>query len=746
MLRPSAIRVLGLFVALALGSTAGANPSGAHGSGADDGSEPRVEATLLVDAERVAPGVPFRAGVRFELDRGWHVYWRNSGQSGLPTELEWQVEGARIGPIQWPAPAIFREADGFIITYGYAGEVLLTSEIAFPADARGERTLGVAADFLACKVQCIPGRIELSHRIALGEPAPAEKRVAQEFARWSERVPVAPAELELQIEALPSQSAIRPGDAFNLAISLISCEGRSDCEPWRIPEPVGDAFVPDAPEGIELEVAGSRPHPGTAHGSLLLLRGKAGSDAVHADQRLRGVLAVTRRGSGVRHVEVDLPLRRAESGAAVDVISAAWLEAPPSAPAISLWSALLFGLLGGLVLNLMPCVLPVLAIKLFGVAEAAQHGRAALWSSAGAYTLGIESAMLALALGVSALRATGVAVGWGFQFQEPLFIAALCGVLVVFALNLFGVFEIGATAGGLSDLARRASGARRSFFEGVLAVVVATPCSAPFLGTAIGFAFASPALVGSSIFLAVGLGLALPYLAVAAVPGWARWLPRPGIWMLHLRRLLGFAVLATVVWLLSILASRAALVALLALLVAIALGTWISGGLQAAGRRTAARLSAALVALGALAVAPSLPLEATLPEAAPAPASSAWRAFEPAEIQQELAQGRAVFVDFTADWCLTCKANEQLVLSDARVEAEFERLDVARFKADWTRRDERIRAELAAHGKAGVPLYLLYSPRSPRAPVVLPELLSVRRVLEALRDAIPAQPRMEEST
>jgi thiol:disulfide interchange protein DsbD len=460
------------------------------------------------------------------------------------------------------------------------------------------------------------------------------------------------------------------------------------------------------------------------------------------------VLAIQRRGAGERTVEVDLPLPRAPPAARIHRIPAAWLEGPPgaAAPQVSAWSALVLALLGGLVLNLMPCVLPVLAIKVFGITEMAQHGRKALWRSALAYALGIESAMLALALTVGALRAAGTSVGWGFQFQEPLFIAAISAVLVVFALNLFGVFEIGVDASRLSEVSRRATGARRSFFEGLLAVVVATPCSAPFLGTAVGFAFASPPLVGAAIFLAVGLGLALPYLAIAAVPAWGRWLPRPGTWMLQLRRLLGFAVLATVVWLLSIPSSTSAVVSLLALLVGIATGTWIGGSLQAAGRHAAAGMTALLVAAAAVSIAPRLPLDAPAAAAAADSPESAWRAFDPGAIRGELDAGRTVFVRFTADWCLTCKANEQLVLADDRVEREFERHNVALFTADWTRRDERIRAELAAHGRAGVPLYLVYSPGAPSDPIVLPELLSIDRVLGALRQATTSLPTTPEKS
>ena len=343
----SAIHTLRVLL-LCLCSTASAAapppvPPGAHGTGAHDADEPRVEARLLVDAQRVQPGAPFRAGVLFSIDPGWHIYWRNSGQSGLPTELEWRAVGARVGPIQWPAPAIFREAEGFITTYGYAKEVLLASELTLPADARGEHELAVAADFLACEIQCIPGRIELSRRIALGDAAPADAATAELFERWSGRVPVSPEKLGVQIEALYSQSAIRPGEEFSVALAVVSCaDAEPECRRWQLHEPVADAFVPDALASIELEVTGSGPHPGIEGAALLLLRGKASPDPVADPQRLRGVLAIERRGSGERHVDVDLPLPRAPAGASVQSIPAAWLEADtrPVAPAISAWSAL----------------------------------------------------------------------------------------------------------------------------------------------------------------------------------------------------------------------------------------------------------------------------------------------------------------------------------------------------------------------------------------------------------------------
>jgi thiol:disulfide interchange protein len=346
--------------------------------------------------------------------------------------------------------------------------------------------------------------------------------------------------------------------------------------------------------------------------------------------------------------------------------------------------------------------------------------------------------MLVLALAMLALRAAGTAVGWGFQFQEPLFVAAVTLVVVAFALNLFGVFEIQLDTGGLAALGAEATGARRSFFEGLLAVVLATPCSAPFLGTAVGFAFAGSSAQILAVFLAIGTGLALPFVLVTLVPGWSRVVPRSGAWMLELRKGLGFALLGSAVWLLWILgraAGNGAVIEMLALLVAAAFALWVYGTLQASGRRLWRGVAAVGLATVIVAGLNVVSLESA-PEAQDRPASEvAWSAFEPASVQARLAEGRAVFVVFTADWCLTCKMNERLVLSDERVREEIERLGVAVFRADWTQRDERIRAELARFGRAGVPMYLLYAPGSPGEPRVLPEVLTVEGTLRALRAA-----------
>jgi thiol:disulfide interchange protein DsbD len=711
------------------------------------------------------------------MDPGWHIYWRNSGQSGVPTETEWNVTGATLGEIAWPAPEVFSESDGLITTFGYEGEVMLAREARFDADVSGAVAMTVDVRFIVCKIGCIPGEISLSRVLDVRSPPagapPVDPSLRALFDAEAKRVPVRPDTLGVEFDALYSQTAIRPDESFRAAIVAISCANEDrECTVFR-PRAVAPSavhgplwtFVPDGPESIDLAVTGQRPHPFYPHAQLVNLEGASWSDEPSGDQRLRGVMALEDAEARVHMVEVDLPLPRAAAGAAVSPIDNPFLEPLPSevvadaggaaeaaAPPVSLWLALLLAFLGGVVLNAMPCVLPVLALKIFAVAEMAQRSRRELMGHGAAYTAGIVLSMLALAAVVAAMRSAGTAVGWGFQFQEPVFVAAVSAVLVVFAMNLFGVFEIGFNPGVLGDVGHDAQGTRRSFFEGLLAVVLATPCSAPFLGTAIGFAFASPAPVIFAIFAAVGLGLASPYALVSLVPGFGKLVPRPGPWMLGFRKLLGVALLATVVWLVWV-AGRVGGddgLALLMFLAAIAGVTWVAGHFQSLGQAQLAHRVAAASSVLAVAALIVLPLgrppsseegptaESSVAQAGAAEQDGRWQTFERGAVDDALAGGNAVFVSFTADWCITCKLNERVVLADEQVQAEFDRLGIATFKADWTRRDEAIRQELARFGRAGVPLYLVYSPGRAGEPALLPELLTVDRVLRALNDAAGA--------
>jgi len=423
---------------------------------------------------------------------------------------------------------------------------------------------------------------------------------------------------------------------------------------------------------------------------------------------------------------------------------ALFAEIETAAPAPSSeWSrdwlhVLLLAFAGGLLLNGMPCVLPVLAIKALALAELRRHGRRAALAQALAHSVGVLVSFWLLAGCVLALRAAGTAVGWGFQFQEPRYVAALGCLLVLLASNLFGVFEFGGGGGRLAGLGSGATGARRSFFDGLLTVALATPCTAPFLGTAVGVALASPPLGIVALFSTIGLGLALPLALATALPGVAARLPRPGPWMSELRVVLGFALLATAIWLVWVTGRASgvdAVTALLCLLLAVAVGAWLYGALQRRGRspRPSLALLASVVGLAlavdVLQVEPESPARASFLHAAP---------YDRQQIAAALRDGRPAFVYFTADWCITCKVNERLVLRDPRVRSALQESRFAVFAADYTLRDERITSELARFGRSGVPLYLLFAPGAPDAPRLLPELLSVRGLLAALDQAARA--------
>ncbi len=396
------------------------------------------------------------------------------------------------------------------------------------------------------------------------------------------------------------------------------------------------------------------------------------------------------------------------------------------------WRALWLAFLGGLLLNLMPCVLPVLAIKALAMSELSAAYRNDAQRQALAYAAGVLGSLLVLAAAVVALQAGGTAIGWGFQFQEPLYVAGLGALLVLFALNLFGVFEVGAPTGRWTALGSDAVGARRSFFDGLLTVALATPCSAPFLGTAVGFALAGGAAWIVPVFLCIGVGLALPLTLVGFVPAAAAWFPRPGAWMQHFRVGLGFLLLATVTWLAWVLGRQSgvdALVRLLAWLLLVAFLGWCHGVRQRSGARGRGWLA---VASAALIVVSGIGVVATDEDpGADVPALPGAREWSRTDVAQALRVGRPALVVFTADWCITCKANERLVLSDPRVHEALAGFEV--FVGDWTERDAAIAEELARHGRSGVPFYAIHVPD--QRPTILPELLQTDTVLEALARA-----------
>ncbi|MFO1359130.1 protein-disulfide reductase DsbD family protein [Plasticicumulans sp.] len=690
---------------LAAGGLAGATAQAAESEAV---RSPRATVTLVADHDTVAPGQRLDFGLRQRLAPHWHTYWKNPGDAGSPPQIELQLpEGASAGPIRWPGPE--RMPVGPAQSFGYSDAIVLPFTVTVPAAARpGTRfTVEAEADWVVCEKECIPeqGRFRLELPVA-ATPVPAGGEVADSFRAAEARMPQAPAwPARLQAE----------GGALLLEVDGAASGGT-----------IKDAFWFPATWGLidHAAVQAVSADVWTGRLQLALVRGQAFSPQAALD----GVLAL-RRTSGTTSWYALTPAHAAAAAAS---------DAPAAAAGFAAWQAALYAFAGGLLLNLMPCVFPVLAIKAGALARLAGHGASAVRRSALAYTAGVLAALLALAGTLLALRAGGAALGWGFQFQSPPFVVLTLWLLFATGLNLSGVFEVGAGLAGRGQSLAGRPGHAGSFFTGLLAVVVATPCTAPFMAAALGAALAAPVPVALAIFVALGLGLALPYLLLALVPALAQRLPRPGAWMQRLREVLAFPMYAAAAWLLWVLAQLAGADALPVALggaLLIAFAGWLSGRAQSAGDGRGARIARGGALTAVLAAALLLPLlPAATPAGAPAAAGTTESAAEPysaARLAGLRAAGRPVFVNLTAAWCITCLVNERTTLSSDTVRAAFAAGGVAYLKGDWTRRDAAIGAYLASFGRDGLPFYAFY-PAGGGEPRLLPPVLSPALVVEAI--------------
>lgn len=751
-------------------------PDGAAARGAWDkkASRHRVETRLYADSQSVAPGAKVRLGVLFLIDPEWHTYWRNSGEAGLPTQLTTKVagvEGATISEMTWPAPYLFTQSSGVITTYGYANHVLHTVTVELPEvlpEGMERVEFEVRADYLTCKVECIPGDQTMTLSLPVGGvEGEVPEPVRALFDEHDVLAPVAATEVGVKVDVEVSREPIRPSDSVDALVTVWTCpEPRAIADCPRLEPDVDDmlsrALIPDLAPSLTWMVAQAEVME-DGRGLVFGLRGEAGVGKEPAATRLAGVVRLKRTSPDPRPLAVffEEPLSSAGRDAAStvralrDIKQVASRGAESSRPALgasapapeqdeemNLLYALLLAFIGGITLNVMPCVFPVLTIKIAGIAQIAHKDRRAMIAHGLAYAAGILGAMSSMALVVIGLRFAGVQAGWGFQFQNPLFLLGLCAVLVLFAVNLFGVFDInlpGALQVGAGT--EDGEGLRQSFAEGLLCVVLATPCSAPFMGTAVGFALASDAPTILAVFVSLGAGLALPFVVLCALPAWTALLPKPGPWLEKLKHLLGFSLLLTSCWLLWLIGAgygADGMAATLVLLVTLALGAWVYGGVQYSigGKKIAGAIIASAMIAGAGVFAVRQLEEPVVKGASESTGGViSWEEFDEQAIQDHLAKGSVVFVDFTADWCITCKVNERTVLIDEQVLEAIEARGVVMMKADWTRRDERIRAILAEYGKGGVPMYLVYSPERPERADLLPELLTPALVIEAFERA-----------
>jgi thiol:disulfide interchange protein DsbD len=676
-----------------------------------------VEAELHSARAAIAPGETFEIALRLKVRPEWHTYWVNPGDSGAQTRLDWTLPaGFKVGDIRWPAPE--RLPVGPLMNYGYSGETLYPIQITAPKSIRVDApaTFAAEAEWLVCKDICIleGGLLTLTVQTAA---------VGADEKTWATRIDAAinelpkPAGVEARLTKVGAGAVLTANGGPLAGLATLR-------SPYFFPyDGVAiDHAAPQAPvvgrEGIRLEL-------------------KSGTAGTLGTVAIKGVLAGEVRGpEGVRRVAWEIEAKPGEALATGPVIAGppapgGGLSASGGAQAgaataggdLTLPAALLFAFLGGLILNVMPCVLPVLSIKALSLAGGA-HARAAQRDGA-LFFAGVMATFLALGGALVALMQAGAVAGWGFQLQEPLIVGALCTLFFLIGLNLLGAFEIGASLQGLGGGLASRSGGAGAFFTGALAVVAAAPCTAPFMAGALGFAVTQPPAIGLSIFAALGLGFAAPTTALSLVPAVQRAIPKPGAWMDTFKQFLAFPMFGASVWMAWVLTAQTgaegALI-LLTVLTALAFTIWALRSVKGLGARAAAlALALALTAGVAYTTRPqSVALEA--------------QAWSPSLQEALTRQGRPVFVNFTADWCVTCKVNERTSLSSPRVAEAFKAEGVTYLKADWTTRDDVIAAALKSYGRPGVPLYLVF-PSNGAAPIVLPQTLTEDIVIDAMRTA-----------
>ena len=704
----------------------------------------QVQAKLLAHAPQGVPigqtpeaaaAQPVWVGLQITHAPEWHTYWKNAGDSGMPTELQWTLPpGVMAGDIAWPLPK--KIPIGHLANYGYEGTVLLP----VPLIITPEYKPGVLADaldvklkatWLVCRKECIPQDGEFALKIPL-RSSTALNGAAFDAALKSQPADVAGAHqvalkddgkrLAVRVAGLPVDVRGQPLELFPESPGVVV----TAATPAKPGEPVGarswsqhwdgDVWTADVP--VSPERADS-PEKMT----LVLVAGERGW---RAEAPVAGAWPALTLPAGVSPALEAALKANANAGA-----NAPPPAAPTAVPATTFVWALLGALIGGLVLNLMPCVFPVLAIKVLGFTQHADDRRAHRTSGL-AYTAGVVLSFLALGALMLALRAAGQQLGWGFQLQSPAVVAALTVLFTVIGLNLAGVFEFGSFLPSRLATLEARNPVANSFLTGMLAVAVASPCTAPFMGASLGLAVGLPALQALLIFAAIGLGMALPYLAASWWPAVARLLPKPGAWMDTFKKFMAFPMFGTAVWLLWVLGQQTGIDgagALLALLVVLALVLWALG----LTGRTRIVLASFSIAAGALLASAFGPNVIKMAEAATPVAETPgarWQPWSAERVQTALGAGQPVFVDFTAAWCVTCQYNKKTTLASAEVLSAMDAAKVQTFRADWTRRDAAITAELQKLGRNGVPVYVLQAPG--QAPVVFSEILSVTEVKDAL--------------
>ncbi|TVQ64823.1 MAG: thiol:disulfide interchange protein [Balneolaceae bacterium] len=671
---------------------------------------------LVSEQESIRPGEAFRIGVHMELRDGWYVYYRNPGDSGMPLTVRWTHDPTfRAGDIQWPVPLWIPVAGG-LTSYGYYGQVLLMMEAEAPAELTPGSfyTLEAEADWLICEAICIPEYADLTLTLEVTDDE------IQYSDIWLPRFNETRNELPV---SLPYWKASAKLEGNTIRLSLAS-------DAFTLPE--YDEIRYFAKQ--EAEIENSAPQPFTAEGETITLELRKSIYKTGDPDRLWGVLYSPQgwdEPGRIKGMIVDVPIGESNHGQ----------ELPAAASLISgaFWILLLFAFTGGMLLNLMPCVFPILSIKIMNFMEMAGHNRAKVRLHGWVFAAGVLASFLLLASLLLLLRAGGQELGWGFQLQSPAFIVFLTFLMFGLGLSLMGMFEIGNSLITIAGKTDTGQGLRGSFFSGILATVLATPCTAPFMGTALGMAITLPALNSLMIFLFLGAGMAFPYLLLTLFPALMKLLPKPGAWMETFKQIMAFPLFATAIWLMWVFGQQTGsdgVIRLLVGLLCLSAGIWILHRWSAFQISTSARvvsrgMMVLIIASGFMFAVTTVPDNRAYDGVKTDGYGIEWIDFSEEKMNSFPVGDAPVFIDFTAAWCITCKANERIVFSSQRVRDRFADLGFVMVKADWTNRNPEITRALASFGRNGVPFYVIY-PGNGAEPVILPELLTPGIVLEAL--------------
>ncbi len=678
-----------------------------------------VQASLISEVQTIEPGKSFWVGCRLEMKEHWHTYWTNPGDSGLATKIEWELpEGFQPSEIYWPYPE-WISAFG-AVTFGYEGEIILLSKINVPEDAKIGESISLKGNvsWLACEKTCVPGKASVSINLVVGEKEELNESHKESFAKARAALPEAEKEGTFQAEAKKN--------SVSLLISFPE-EMNGTSKVTFFPKEAGvfDYAIEQKLEKVDqgyllhLTVSEYWEEPVTKLTGVLVWE----NDESHSVWEVDVAVETAKETS-----ETKTERKEDEKGAVAE----------NSSTVTSFAIALIFSFVGGLILNLMPCVLPVLSLKILGFVKEAGGDQSKIWKNGVFFTMGVMFSFWSLAGLLIFLKSGGEQLGWGFQLQSPQFVILLGTLFFLIGLNLFGVFEVGTSLMSAGMSTSKQSGLFSSFSSGVLATVAATPCTAPFMGSAIGFTLSEPAYISLLIFSAIGLGMATPYLLVSCFPGLLSVVPKPGPWMETFKQFMGFPMMATVIWLIWVFGQQQGIngtAFMLGILLLVGIGGWIYGrwGNFTKGKttRAVAKMTFLLILILSL-VLPSLVLYG--PDEASVN-SSPWLDFSTEKLEELREEGKPVFIDFTAAWCLTCQFNKKFILHTQEVSDKFAELGVIKMQADWTNHDEEITKALAKFGRNSVPVYVFYPKGINSTPILLPEVLTVSLVLERLDQA-----------